>query len=69
MEWIAAAATTSKFGQGLRPVDARYSLEGYATLTAARSKWLPDWTRRFREGYCDREGGQEFPIDAQIASF
>ncbi len=26
------------------PVDARYRLEAYATLTGARSRWLPDWT-------------------------
>ena len=27
-----------------RPVDARYRLEAYATITGARSRWLPDWT-------------------------
>ena len=27
-----------------RPVVARYRLEAYATITGARSMWLPDWT-------------------------
>ena len=34
------------------PVDVRYRLEAYATLTGAQSIWLADWTtlRQLRPG-------------------
>ena len=51
----------------IRSVDVRYSLEGYATLTGVRSRWLPDWTLlepSSTEGGCCTIGAKGFAWQA-----